>query len=448
MENKVEGKLKVVVVGAGSSYTPELIDGLIQRRAELPMTELWLLDIDEGWHKAEVIASLTRRMLEHANWPVRVELTKDRRAALAGADFVCSQFRVGCLDARIRDERIALKYGMLGQETNGLGGFTKAQRTIPATLAICREMEELCPDAWLLNFTNPSGMVTEAVLRHTKVKVVGLCNVPVLMQKGITEALGAQERDVTIQIAGLNHFVFARQVTHKGKDVMPEALELFLDDHAAFNPKNIPHAKWPRKLLANRNQIPCPYLRYYFQSDDTYNHCVEDAAKEGTRGEVVKALEEKLFDIYRNPALYTKPVELEGRGGQYYSDAACDLMSAIYNDKRTLMHVNTRNNGTISGLPDDCAIEVTSLITKAGPMPLNVAPFDDDTQAMLIRMKTFERFTIDAALTGNYQSALRALNLNPLVKTGEILEQALDETIRENIRYLPQFKDYYKLNLA
>ncbi|WP_028534560.1 6-phospho-beta-glucosidase [Paludibacterium yongneupense] len=438
----MQGKIKVVVIGAGSSYTPELVDGLIARRGELSIGELCLVDIDDGWHKAEIIAALTRRMIEHAGLDTRVVLTRDRKAALAGADFVCSQFRVGLLEARIRDERIALKYGMLGQETNGLGGFTKAQRTIPVVLDICHEMEQLCPDAWLLNFTNPSGIVTEAILRHSKVKAVGLCNVPVLMQKGIAKALQAEEKDVVLQVSGLNHFIFARQVMLHGKDVLPEVLELFLEDNEAFNPKNIPHAQWPRKLLEQRRQIPCPYHRYYFQADDTYTHFVEEAEKEGTRGEVVKALETRLFEIYANPSLYSKPVELEGRGGQYYSDAACDLMSAIYNDKHVLMHVNVRNNGTIACLPDDCAIETTSLITRAGPLPLNVARFDEDTEAMLVLMKAYERFTIDAAVTGSYQSALRALNLNPLVKTGQVLETALDETIRENIRYLPQFKEY------
>ena len=290
-------------------------------------------------------------------------------------------------------------------------------------------------------------MVTEAVLRHTKVKTVGLCNVPVLMQKGMAAVLNAPEHDVFVQVAGLNHFIFARQVAYQGEDKMDFALEEFLNDNQAFNPKNIPSLKWPRKLLANRHQIPCPYLRYYFSSDDTYEKCVHEAENEGTRGEVVKALEEKLFEIYSNPSLYVKPKELEGRGGQYYSDAACDLMSAIYNDKRTLMHVNTRNNGTIAGLPDDCAVEVTSVITKSGPMPLNVAPFDDDTLAMLQLMKTFERFTIEAAVKGDYQSALRALTLNPLVKNGKVLEAALDETIRENIKYMPQFQSYYEENL-
>lgn len=433
--------LNIAIIGAGSSYTPELIDGLIQRKHELPIREVRLVDIDEGWHKAEIILALTRRMFDHAGLDVKVTLTQDRAEALQGADFICSQFRVGCLDARIRDERISLKHGLLGQETNGLGGFAKAQRSIPATMALCADIEKYCPDAWLLNFTNPSGIVTEAILRHTNVKAVGLCNVPVLMQKGIAKVLNREEKDVFVQVAGLNHFIFARQINAAGRDEMDHVLTEFLNDNEAFNPKNIPQLPWPKALLTHRGQIPCPYLRYYFLEDDTYQKCVHEAEQEGTRGEVVKRLEKTLFEIYSNPGLYSKPKELEGRGGQYYSDAACELMSSLYNDKRTLMHVNTLNQGTISGLPDDCSVEVTSLITSAGPKPLNVQPFDPDTLSMLQLMKTFERFTIDAAMTGNYQSAVRALTLNPLVKTGAVLERALQETIRENIAYMPQFKN-------
>ncbi len=185
--------LKIAVIGAGSSYTPELIEGLIKRQHELPLRELWLVDIEEGREKMNIIANLTRRMLAKAGLSVRVEETLDREQALTGADYVCSQFRAGCLEARISDERISLKYGLIGQETNGLGGFANACRTIPIALAIAADMERLCPDAWLLNFTNPSGMVTEAVLRHSRIKAVGLCNVPVIMQKGVAQLLECQQ---------------------------------------------------------------------------------------------------------------------------------------------------------------------------------------------------------------------------------------------------------------
>ncbi|MFB2863339.1 6-phospho-beta-glucosidase [Aeromonas sp. MdU4] len=422
--------LKIVVIGAGSSYTPELIEGLIQRQHELPMRELWLVDIDDGREKMEIIAALTRRMLAKARLAVRVETRLDREEALRDADYVCSQFRAGCLEARISDERISLKYGLIGQETNGLGGFANACRTIPVALQIAADMERLCPDAWLLNFTNPSGMVTEAVLRHSKIKAVGLCNVPVIMQKGVATLLETRdEQEFIMQVAGLNHFIFVRQIQHNGEDKLGAVIDRLAQGSDPLVPRNIPPFAWPKDLLANLGMIPCAYLRYYYMSDDILKQELGEANGEGTRGEVVKAIEQQLFDLYRNPDLAEKPKALEGRGGQYYSEAACELMSAIHNDKRIIMHVNTRNNGAINGLPDECAVEVSSLITKSGPLPLNVAPFPQDTLRLLQLMKEFEQLTIEAAISGNRHTAWRALVLNPLITSGSQLEQALDEVI-------------------
>ncbi|MFW3852425.1 6-phospho-beta-glucosidase [Klebsiella pneumoniae] len=432
--------LKIVVIGGGSSYTPELIEGLLNRYHEMPVASLWLVDIEEGKEKVEIIAGLARRMIAKAGLTIEVVATLDRESALRDADFVCSQFRAGCLDARISDERISLKYGLIGQETNGLGGFANACRTIPIALEIAADMERLCPDAWLLNFTNPSGMVTEAILRHSRIKAVGLCNVPVIMQKGITTLLQcADEKEVVMQVAGLNHFIFVRQILHKGKEWLPEVIAEINAGRDPLVPRNIPPFRWPSHLLQGLGMIPCAYLRYYYMKDDLLRQELAEAGGEGTRGEVVKQLEKILFDQYRDPHLAVKPKALEGRGGQYYSEAACELMNAIYNDKRIIMHVNTRNYGAISGLPDDCAVEVSSLITASGPLPLNVAPFPEDTLRLLQLMKSFERLTIEAALTGNRHTAWRALMLNPLIVSGEKLELALDEVIAENRQWLPTF---------
>ncbi|HDG5069796.1 TPA: 6-phospho-beta-glucosidase [Klebsiella pneumoniae] len=432
--------LKIVVIGGGSSYTPELIEGLLNRYHEMPVASLWLVDIEEGKEKVEIIAGLARRMIAKAGLTIEVVATLDRESALRDADFVCSQFRAGCLDARISDERISLKYGLIGQETNGLGGFANACRTIPIALEIAADMERLCPDAWLLNFTNPSGMVTEAILRHSRIKAVGLCNVPVIMQKGITTLLQcADEKEVVMQVAGLNHFIFVRQILNKGKEWLPEVIAEINAGRDPLVPRNIPPFRWPSHLLQGLGMIPCAYLRYYYMKDDLLRQELAEAGGEGTRGEVVKQLEKILFDQYRDPHLAVKPKALEGRGGQYYSEAACELMNAIYNDKRIIMHVNTRNNGAINGLPDDCAVEVSSLITASGPLPLNVAPFPEDTLRLLQLMKSFERLTIEAALTGNRHTAWRALMLNPLIVSGEKLELALDEVIAENRQWLPAF---------
>lgn len=433
-------KLKIVVIGGGSSYTPELIEGLINRYEELPVGELWLVDIEDGREKVQIISELANRMIKNKGLCIEVKVTLDRRLALEGADFVCSQFRAGCLEGRIRDERISLKYGMIGQETNGLGGFANACRTIPITLEICKEMEELCPDAWLLNFTNPSGMVTEAVLKYTNVKAIGLCNVPVIMEKGIAQIIGADEGDFIMQVAGLNHLIWARKILHDGTDKLSAVMDEILKGNDPLVPSNIPPFNWPQDLLKDMGMIPCAYLRYYYTSDDIMQQEQEEAEGEGTRGEVVKAMEKRLFDIYKNPELAEKPKELEKRGGQYYSEAACELMSSIYNDKRTVMHVNTRNNGAINGLPDDCTVEVSSLITKNGPLPLNVEPFPSDTLRLIQLMKEFETLTVEAAVKGDLVAAKRGLILNPIVNTGKILDEALKETVKENLDYMPQFR--------
>lgn len=436
---KQEQKLKVVVIGGGSSYTPELVEGLLKRHHELPITDLWLVDIEAGLEKAQIIAELTKRMINKVNCEINVHLTTDRKLALKDADFVCSQFRAGRLEARLRDERISLKYRMIGQETNGLGGFSNACRTIPIALEIAKEMEALCPNAWLLNFTNPSGMVTEALLKHSSIKTVGLCNVPVNMELGAAKMLGAKREDITMQIAGLNHLVWARKVLHEGQDKLGEVINQLLGGNDQMMPKNIPPFEWDGELIRSLNIIPCAYLRYYYQSRDILDKEFEASKNNANRADLVAQVEKQLLEIYKDPMLDTKPQLLEERGGAYYSEAACELMSSIYNNKRSIMHVNTRNNGAIQGLPDDCAVEVSSVITSSEIIPLNVEPFDSDTLRLIQQMKEFETLTVKAAITGDIATAKRALILNPIVDTGSHIDEALLETIRENLEFMPAF---------
>ncbi|CDT70613.1 6-phospho-beta-glucosidase [Vibrio coralliirubri] len=432
-------KLKVTVIGGGSSYTPELVEGLLKRHHELPISDLWLVDIEQGMEKADIIAALTKRMINKAGCEINVHLTTDRKAALKDADFVCSQFRAGRMEARLRDERIALKYRMIGQETNGLGGFSNACRTIPIALEIAKEMEVLCPNAWLLNFTNPSGMVTEALIKHSTIKTVGLCNVPVNMELGAAKMLGAERKDVTMQIAGLNHLVWARKVLHKGEDKLAELIEQLLGGNDQMMPKNIPPFEWDAELIRSLNIVPCAYLRYYYQSRDILDKEFAASENNTNRADLVAKVEQQLLEIYKDPMLDTKPKLLEERGGAYYSEAACELMSSIHNNKRSIMHVNTRNNGAIQGLPDDCAVEVSSVITSSAILPLNVEPFDSDTLRLIQQMKEFETLTVKAAMTGDIATAKRALILNPIVDSGSHIEEALQETIRENLDFMPAF---------
>ncbi len=428
--------LKVTIIGGGSSYTPEIIEGFIKRHHELPITHIDLLDIEEGRYKVETVGALAKRMIAKSGLDIKVNITFNRRESLKGAAFVCSQMRVGMIPARIADEKLGNRYGMIGQETNGIGGFAKAMRTIPVTLDLCRDIEEICPDAWLINFTNPSGIITETVLKHTKVKVIGLCNVPVITQYGIEKMLG---KGVQVQFAGLNHFIHAFHAWDNGKDRIQELLERICQGEEFELPKNLEKVEWLPEQLMQLGALPCGYHQYYYRQDDI--ELKEVKTKNYTpRAEVVQTVEQELFKLYEDPQLNVKPKQLEERGGAYYSDAACELISAIYNDKRILMHVNTANNGTISELPSDCAIEATSVITSCGAIPLNLEPIANPAiRGPLQLQKAFEELTVQAGVTGDYATALQALTINPLVRKGSVTKNILDEMLEIHSQYLPQF---------
>lgn len=433
--------LKIATIGGGSSYTPELVEGMIKRYEELPVRELWLVDIPEGEEKLQIVGALAKRMVERAGVPIEIHLTLDRRAALDGADFVTTQFRVGQLEARAKDERIPLKYGVIGQETNGPGGLFKGLRTIPVILEICREMEELCPDAWLVNFTNPAGMVTEAVLRYSNIsKVVGLCNVPIGMRMGVAQMLGVEPERVHIDFAGLNHMVYGLNVYLDGKKITRELIDLMSgEEGTGLTMKNIVDLGWEKEFIQALGVLPCPYHRYYYQTEKMLKHELEAAEREGTRAEVVKKVEAELFAMYKDPNLAVKPPQLEKRGGAYYSDAACSLISSIYNDKRDIQPVNIRNNGAIASIPDDSAVEINCVITREGPLPVAIGDLPVAVRGLVQQIKSFERVAAEAAVTGDYRTALLAMTINPLVPSDTVAKQILDEMLEAHKPYLPQF---------
>jgi 6-phospho-beta-glucosidase len=436
---KKEG-LKIATIGGGSSYTPELIEGFIKRYHELPVREIWLVDIEEGKEKLEIVGNLAKRMVEKAGVPIEIYLTLDRKAALKDADFVTTQFRVGLLEARIKDERIPLKYGVIGQETNGPGGLFKALRTIPVILDICRDMEKLCPNAWLINFTNPAGMVTEAVLRYSNIeKVVGLCNVPIGMEMGIAKLLNVDHSRVRIDFAGLNHMVYGLDIYVDGVSVKDKVMDLLTDPNNSSFVKNIQGLGWEPEFLKAINVLPCPYHMYYYKTRDMLEKDLKNVETEGTRAEVVQRLEKELFELYKDPNLNVKPPQLEKRGGAYYSDAAVRLITSIYTDKRDIQPVNTRNNGAIASIPDDSVVEVSCVITKDGPKPIAMGDLPVAVRGLVQQIKSFERVAIEAAVTGDYNTALLALVINPLTPSDTIAKQILDEMLEAHKEYLPQF---------
>lgn len=429
----MQKKLKIATIGGGSSYTPEIIEGFIKRASELNIREIVLVDIEEGKEKLEIVGNLARRMVKKAGLDWKVRLTLDRREALKDADFVTTQLRVGLLEARIKDERIPLSLGMIGQETNGVGGMAKALRTIPVILDICKEIEELCPDAWLINFTNPSGMVTEAVLNNTKVKCIGLCNVPVGMKKAVAEIL--ESDDFIFHAVGLNHYVWGKHIYFKGKDVIKDILpKLLLSEK--FNPKNIDSTPWVEEQIKETMMMPCPYHKYYYLKEDMLKKQLKDYENHKTRAEFVKEVEDKLFLIYKDENLNEKPKELENRGGAYYSEAACELISSIHNNKKSLMVVNIHNNGIIKSISDDSVIETTAYITSSGAIPLGGTQLSLSASTEVALLKTFEKLVIDAAINCDYGKALQALTINPLVNSSSLAKKALNLVIEQNKKYL------------
>ncbi len=386
-------------------------------------------------------------MVEKAGVPMEIHLTYDRREALPGADFVTTQMRVGLLDARIKDERIPLSHGVIGQETNGAGGMFKAFRTIPVILDIEKDIAELCPDAWLINFTNPAGMVTEALNRYgarQNGKYIGLCNVPIGMEMAAAKVLGVEHKDLEMVFAGLNHMVFGTEVKVKGEDRTNDLIEALAKGEIGQIVKNISDFSWNAEFIRGLGVMPCPYHKYYFQREKMLQEELKEFSKGETRAEVVKGVEAELFNLYKDPDLNVKPTQLEKRGGAYYSDAACRLITSIYNDTQDIQPVDFRNGDAIKDIDPDSTVEVSCIITKNGPVPLKVGELPLAVKGLVQEIKTFERLTIEAAVEGNYEKAVLALAVNPLVASDSLAKILVDELLEAHKDYLPQFKAYFE----
>ncbi len=434
--------IKIVTIGGGSSYTPELMEGFIKRYQELPIREIWLVDVEDGQEKLEIDAKLSQRMWEAAGYDVTIHTSLDRRTALKDADFVTTQFRVGFLEARIKDERIPLSYGMLGQETNGAGGIFKALRTIPVMLDIVKDMKELCPNAWLINFTNPSGMVTEAVIKYGKwQRCIGLCNVPLIAMMKEPTAIGYERDELIYQFVGLNHFHWHKVFDKRGNELTAKIIDAMLDGKDVGLPANINNVPFFKEQIQQMQMLPCGYHRYYYRQEEMVKYSIEEWNGIGTRGQQVKETEENLFRQYQDPTLDHKPKELGKRGGAYYSDAACECINAIYNNKNIPMVVSTQNNGAIPELPKDAVVEVSCIISGKGATPLSWGKLPSAQRGWLQCMKAMEECTIEAAISGNYGLLMEAFALNPLIPMGESAKSVLDELLIAHKKYLPQFHE-------
>ncbi len=422
-------ELKIAIIGSGSTYTPEIIEGFINKKDSLPLRKLYLMDIDS--RKLNIVGNLCKRMVEFAKLDCEVVLTQNLDEALEGADFVLAQIRVGKLPARVLDEKIPLKYNLIGQETNGIGGFFKGLRTIPVILEITKKMEKLCPDAWLINFSNPAGMITDAVLNHSKIKMLGLCNVPLNMIDSLKKRLGLQSAQV--EYVGLNHLSWVTSIVSDGKDYLQTAIKEGINSEAM---KNIPASGFTPELIKTVGAIPSSYLEYYYYKD----HKLENAKNaEKCRGEVCMGIEENLLEIYSDSEVHVKPELLGKRGGSRYSEVAINLVDSIYNDRGDVQVVNCLNNGAIPFMADNDAIEISAIIDKDGAHPIKANFENDHIKEYMLMMKAYEKHAINAAINGDEDEAVRALLINPLVGDYKSFYPCFKELLEVHKEYLPNF---------
>ena len=423
--------MKVAVIGGGSTYTPELINGFMARRESFPLTELWLMDIDA--ERLKVVGGFAQRMVAAKGQPFEVHLTLDQREAVSGASYVCTQLRVGQMPARKADEYLGMRHGLIGQETTGVGGMAKALRTIPVVLNIANDMRQLAPGALLVNFTNPSGLVTEALQRYApEVTSVGVCNAPFTTKMkllGLLETeLGqsvAPER-VELKTLGLNHLTWHSGLTLDGEEMWPQV----------FSAYQKTQTEWDPEILNRLRMIPNYYLHYFY---DTSKKLAEQKKWPPSRAEEVQAIEAGLLRDYANPATSEPPADLMKRGGAYYSTVATQLLNAHYNDLGETHVVNTRHKGAVPGYPADWVMEIPAAISRAGARPLPAEPLPAECFDLLKRVKDYELLTVEAAVHGDRQAALAALLANPLGPAPEAAPAVLDDLLNTHRAYLPQF---------
>lgn len=425
-------KLKIAVIGAGSTYSPEMIQGFIDRKEVLDVDSFYMMDIDR--EKNEIVAGLTKRMLEANDMHPKFVLTEDLGEAVSNADYVLGQIRVGKLEARILDEKIPLKYGLLGQETTGAGGFMNALRTLPVILNIADTMEKLAPSAWFINFSNPSGIMADAVLNLTKIKMIGLCNVPTGILRDAMPRVPKGTKTVDYDYVGLNHLAWLTGLYADGREILQEQLG---NETEISGMKNTPVIPYPPKMLQQIGGIPANYPSYYYFRDEHIQKCIDAKL---CRGEECEQIEAQLLKMYKDVSLCGKPDLLNQRGGAYYSEAAVSLIEALENDKQEYHVVNVLNQGAFPFMAPNDAVEVKCVVGRDGAKPVPLGDFDNWHMIGLMQaVKAYEKLTIRAAVTGSYADALQALLVHPLIGDYRKAKGVLDEMLEANRAFLPRF---------
>jgi len=428
--------MKVAVIGGGSTYTPELVNGFISRTDQFPLKELCLMDIDAT--RLEIVGGFAQRMVESKGSPFKVVLTMDQRESIRSASYVITQLRVGQMEARRKDEYLGKRHGLIGQETTGVGGMAKALRTIPVILKIAQDMRELAPAAMLANFTNPSGLVTQALSKYFPDRTaVGVCNVPITTKMSIINDLEiATGRHINpegteLLTLGLNHLSWHRGFSVEGEDVWPQVIEGYI---TALKAEEDP--EWDPRTIEALRMIPNYYLQYYYHTD---KKLASQEKWPPSRAEEVIEIEKDLLREYADPDLKEPPADLMKRGGAYYSTVATQLLNAHYNDLCETHVVNTRNNGAVKEWPSDWVLEIPAKISRKGVEPLPTDPLPPVCFGLIAQIKAYELLTVEAAVHGDRKAAYQALLTHPLGPKADHIPEVLEDMLETNKPYLPQF---------
>lgn len=422
--------MKIAVIGGGSTYTPELAEGLLAGAGALGLGRITLMDLDRG--RLDVVAGMVRRMAVEARAAVRVEASTSLAQAVDGAAFVVNQVRVGGMAGRRLDELVPREFGIVGQETTGPGGFAYAMRAIPVALDIARAVAAGSPDAWIVNFANPAGLVTEALARAGTPRVVGLCNTPPATRRGLADALGVPLERLEVDYAGLNHLGWTRAARVDGRDVMPELIARVGADRGLAQRLGVDPA-----AVTLLEAIPSPYLRYYYEPGEMFDAQLVDG---GTRADAVAAIEGELLAEYARPEVTRKPALLAKRGGAEYSRVAVAVMRALAVGPAEVHVVNVPNGGAVPDLPADAVAEIPCRVSPGGIEPIPVAPFDPRFRGLLQAVKAYEQLAVEAALSGDHRAAGRALAAHPLVPGVGTARRLWAALWRAHEAHLPQFR--------
>lgn len=430
--------MKLSVIGGGSAYTPGLVEGLIKIHPEVPYDELCLMDIDEN--KLGIVTAIVKKMMAETLPEVMVTSTSDRIEAITGCAFILCQIRVGGLAGRVLDEKIPLKYNVIGQETVGPGGFAMALRSLPEMYSIAEDIKKYAPDAWLINYSNPSGMVAAMLAKYTDINAISICDVPIGVQHFVASLLKLPRERVKLDYVGLNHLGWFRKVFVDGKNIMPMLEDMAKKaDIMAMLPsddeKTLHEGEMMLRIFNKLGVIPSSYLQYYYLTRESLQ---AQLAADKTRGEVVQGLEKELLAHFEDVAQHDDVRLWKSRGGQWHSDLMVGIISTIYNDKGQEYVINVINQGCVPGMDPQACVEIPCLIDKRGVRPMHVDRPSPDMLGLMQLVAAYESLTVEAAMEQDYSKALRALNLNPLVPSLELAEKIL-------IDYLEAHGDFITL---